>query len=84
MLTGKPGVKKLVYALGLPVPPGFVISTETCLEYFNLGNRLPDGLTDSIRGSVGQIEESMGRKFGSLDRPLLVSVRSGAGSPSRG
>ncbi|HAI09496.1 MAG TPA: pyruvate, phosphate dikinase, partial [Dehalococcoidia bacterium] len=102
MVTGKPGLKKLVYAfsegdasltdllggkgsnlcemfrLGLPVPPGFVISTETCLEYFNLGNRLPDGLTDSIRGSVGQIEEAMGRKFGSLERPLLVSVRSGA------
>ena len=79
MVTGKPGLKKLVYAfsegdasltdllggkgsnlcemfrLGLPVPPGFVISTETCLEHFNLGNRLPDGLTDSIRGSVGQI-----------------------------
>ena len=51
---------------------------RTCLEYFNLGNRLPDGLTDSIRGSVGQIEEAMGRKFGSLERPLLVSVRSGA------
>ena len=102
MVTGKPGLKKLVYAfsegdasmtdllggkgsnlcemfrLELPVPPGFVISTETCLEYFNLGNRLPDGLTDSIRGSVGQIEEAMGRKFGSLERPLLVSVRSGA------
>ena len=108
MVTGKPGLKKLVYAfsegdasmtdllggkdsnlcemfrLGLPVPPGFVISTETCLEYFNLGNRLPDGLTDSIRGSVGQIEEATGRKFGSLERPLLVSVRSGAGSPCRG
>ena len=108
MVTGKPGLKKLVYAfsegdasmtdllggkgsnlcemfrLGLPVPPGFVISTETCLEYFNLGNRLPDGLTDSIRGSVRQIEESMRREFGSLERPLLVSVRSGAGSPCRG
>jgi len=102
MVTGRPGIKKPVYAfsegdasmtallggkgsnlcemfrLGLPVPPGFVITTETCLEYFNLGNRLPDGLEDNVRSSVGQVEEAMGRKFGSLERPLLVSVRSGA------
>jgi len=102
MVTGIPGIKKLVYQfsegdasmtallggkgsnlcemvrLGLPVPPGFVISTETCLDYFSRSNRLPDGLTESIRSNVGQVEEAMSRKFGSLERPLLVSVRSGA------
>ncbi|MCH7522608.1 MAG: pyruvate, phosphate dikinase, partial [Chloroflexi bacterium] len=78
LLGGKGSNLCEMFRLGLPVPPGFVISTETCLEYFDLGNTLPDGLEGIIRGSVGQVEEAMGRKFGSVERPLLVSVRSGA------
>ncbi len=64
--------------MGLPVPPGFVITTETCLDYFKLGNKFPDGLAASMRTSLGQVEDAMGRRFGSVERPLLVSVRSGA------
>jgi pyruvate,orthophosphate dikinase len=60
------------------VPPGFVITTETCLDYFKLGNKFPDGLAASMRTSLGQVEDAMGRRFGSVERPLLVSVRSGA------
>ena len=102
MVTGIPGIKKLVYRfsegdasmtallggkgsnlcemvrLGLPVPPGFVISTEACLDYFSRDNQIPDGLADSIRSNVGQVEEAAGRKLGSVERPLLVSIRSGA------
>ena len=78
LLGGKGSNLCEMFRLGLPAPHGFVISTESCLEYFDLGNRLPDGLEGIIRGSVGQVEEAMGRKFGSVERPLLVSVRSGA------
>ena len=78
LLGGKGSNLCEMFRLGLPVPPGFVISTETCLEYFNLGNRLPDGLAEAIRSNVGQVKEAMGRRFGSVERPLLVAVRSGA------
>lgn len=64
--------------LGLPVPPGFVITTETCREYFRLGGALPEGLWDSIHQHVAEIEEAVGRRFGDLTNPLLVSVRSGS------
>ncbi len=77
LLGGKGSNLCEMVRLGLPVPPGFVISTECCREYFSLGHQLPEGLVDSIRQNVGQIEESMGREFGSRERPLLVSVRSG-------
>jgi pyruvate,orthophosphate dikinase len=78
LLGGKGSNLCEMFRLGLPVPPGFVISTETCLEYFNLGNRFPDGLAEAIRSNVGDVEEAMGRRFGSVERPLLVAVRSGA------
>ena len=78
LLGGKGSNLCEMVRLGLPVPPGFVISTETCLGYFKRGNQLPDGLSESIRNNVGQVEEAMGRKFGSAEHPLLVSVRSGA------
>ena len=64
--------------LGLPVPPGFVITTEACLNYFDLGRQFPSGLWDGIRKGVRHLEKSMGKGFGSLDNPLLVAVRSGA------
>ena len=60
LLGGKGSNLCEMFRLGLPVPPGFVISTESCLEYFDLGNRLPDGLEGIIRASVGQVEEAMG------------------------
>jgi pyruvate,orthophosphate dikinase len=77
MLGGK-GANLAVMAseLALPVPPGFTISTETCLAYLSDG--WPDELDDEIRAQLGRIEEAIGRKFGSPRDPLLLSVRSGA------
>jgi pyruvate,orthophosphate dikinase len=64
--------------LGLPVPPGFVITTEACLDYFALGGGLPAGLAEGIRDNIRLLEKAVGRGFGSPASPLLVSVRSGA------
>ncbi|HEV8699572.1 MAG TPA: PEP/pyruvate-binding domain-containing protein, partial [Candidatus Limnocylindrales bacterium] len=62
--------------LGLPVPPGFVISTAGCREF--LGGGWPDGLDDEIRAAMAEVERKVGRRFGDPADPLLVSVRSGA------
>jgi pyruvate,orthophosphate dikinase len=62
--------------LGLPVPPGFTVSTDACLTYFEDG--WPDGLDDEIRHGMARLEDQVGRRFGDPDDPLLVSVRSGA------
>ncbi len=64
--------------LGLPVPPGFVITTEVCNKYYENGRKLPAGLIEEVRTSMRKLEELTGKKFGSKDNPLLVSVRSGA------
>ena len=62
--------------LGLPVPPGFVITTETCRRY--LASGWPPGLDDEIRVLMAGVEEAVGRRFGDPRDPLLVSIRSGA------
>jgi pyruvate,orthophosphate dikinase len=62
---------------GLNVPPGFVISTQACLEYLDLHD-LPAGLMDTVRRHVRQLEEKTGKGFGDAQKPLLVSVRSGS------
>ena len=62
--------------LGLPVPPGFTITTEACVAY--LADGWPDGLDAEIAEHVAALEEAMGRRFGDPDDPLLLSVRSGA------
>ncbi len=62
--------------LGLPVPPGFVVTTQACTEVLAAG--WPDGLDDEIRAHVARLEERTGRRFGDPSDPLLVSVRSGA------
>ena len=64
--------------LGLPVPPGFVITTQVCRDYLSNNQTLPDDLEESIRDNLRQLEASIGRNFGSTSNPLLVSVRSGA------
>ena len=64
--------------LGLPVPPGFVITTQVCRDYLNRNNTIPLGLEASIRDHLKDLEKSIGRSFGSTSHPLLVSVRSGA------
>jgi pyruvate,orthophosphate dikinase len=63
---------------GLPVPPGLTITTETCMEYINSGNKMPEGLMDEIRTALQTVENQTGKKFGDASNPLLVSVRSGA------
>ncbi|MGD0994686.1 MAG: pyruvate, phosphate dikinase [Candidatus Bathyarchaeia archaeon] len=64
--------------IGLPVPPGFVITTQTCLEYFDNGFKFPKGLTNQVRQAVTEVERIMNLGFGKPEKPLLVSVRSGA------
>src|SRR5512141_88503 len=63
---------------GLPVPPGFTITTEACNDYFGAGEKLPDGLWDDVLAAVAQVERETGKGFGDAANPLLVSVRSGA------
>jgi pyruvate,orthophosphate dikinase len=63
--------------IGLPVPPGFTITTDTCNEYTKLGH-FPDGLMDEIKAALAHVEASTGKKLGDPANPLLVSVRSGA------
>ena len=64
--------------LGLPVPPGFIITTQVCKSYLSSGQTLPEGLWESLRENIEVLESSLAREFGSSSNPLLVSVRSGA------
>ncbi len=65
--------------IGLNVPPGFVITTETCLTYLDTPSKeLPDGVMDQVREHMRNVEEASGKQFGGSDNPLLVSVRSGS------
>lgn len=65
--------------IGLNVPPGFVISTQACLEYLAAdADELPDGVMDQVREQMKQVEQDTGKGFGDADNPLLVSVRSGS------
>ena len=63
---------------GLPVPPGFVLTTQVCADYYEAGGRLDTELTELITRAVGYIERATGRSFGAQRHPLLVSARSGA------
>ncbi len=64
--------------LGIPVPAGFTVTTDACRAYMAAGKRLPDGLEDEIAEHLRRLEERTGKRFGDPERPLLVSVRSGA------
>ncbi|MGB5337437.1 MAG: pyruvate, phosphate dikinase, partial [Woeseiaceae bacterium] len=63
--------------IGINVPPGFVITTEACLDYLE-ENKLPDGLMEAVRGEIDKLEAATGKTFGKGKDPLLVSVRSGS------
>lgn len=78
LLGGKGANLAEMTNIGLPVPPGFTITTEVCTEYYKSGRQLPDGLMDEVRTALTTVEERLGRKFGDPANPLLVSVRSGA------
>src|SRR3569623_24347 len=64
--------------IGIPVPPGFTITTEVCAEYYDLGRKLPEAVRPQVEAAVKQMEAAVGKKFGDPSDPLLVSVRSGA------
>ncbi len=64
--------------IGLPVPPGFIITTEACKDFTRLGQKFPEGLEGQIREKVMILEKRLGESFGDKTKPLLVSVRSGA------
>jgi len=65
-------------AIGLPVPPGFTITTAACLEYLEKGNKLPEGVMDEVKEKLAVVEEKLDKKFGDNENPLLFSVRSGS------
>ena len=65
-------------SLGLPVPPGFTVTTEVCTAYYTGGETYPEGLKGQVAEALAQVEQVTGRGFGDLQNPLLVSVRSGA------
>ena len=64
--------------IGLPVPPGFIISTETCHLYHTNGLKYPEGLEEQVNKALADLEVAMGKKLGDTNDPLLVSIRSGA------
>ncbi len=78
LLGGKGANLAEMTNLGLPVPPGITITTEVCREYFELGQKFPEGMWEQVLEGLRKIEQEMGKKFGDKDNPLLVSVRSGA------
>ncbi|MEM7291379.1 MAG: PEP/pyruvate-binding domain-containing protein, partial [Pseudomonadota bacterium] len=78
LLGGKGANLAEMSSLGLPVPPGFTITTEACNWYYANGETYPETLKDQMLAALGTIESATGRKFGDAASPLLVSVRSGA------
>ncbi|WP_420562238.1 pyruvate, phosphate dikinase [Thalassobaculum sp.] len=78
LLGGKGANLAEMSSIGLPVPPGFTISTEVCTYYYDHGEKYPEDLTDAVEVAIRKIEDEVGMKFGDADNPLLVSVRSGA------
>jgi pyruvate,orthophosphate dikinase len=78
LLGGKGANLAEMASLGLPVPPGFTITTEVCTAFTEHDGKLPDGVEGGVTSALAVIERQVGRKFGDAAKPLLVSVRSGA------
>ncbi len=78
LLGGKGAGLCTMTQLGLPVPPGFVITTEVCRRYYESDGKLPGGLMDEVGAAMRKLEGLTGKRFGDLNNPLLVSIRSGA------
>jgi pyruvate, orthophosphate dikinase len=83
LLGGKGANLAEMSNLGLPVPPGFTITTEVCRLYTDNANIYPDGLADMVEAALAAVGEEVDARFGDAERPLLVSVRSGAGPRCR-
>src|SRR5436189_4411998 len=78
LLGGKGANLAEMSRLGLPVPPGFTITTEVCTWYYAHGESYPSGLQAEVVAALEGLEGAIGKRFGDGDDPLLVSVRSGA------
>ena len=78
LLGGKGANLAEMSSIGIPVPPGFTISTEVCTYYYGNGKSYPADLRDQVSQAISQVEEQIGARFGDVKNPLLVSVRSGA------
>src|ERR1051325_10535530 len=78
LLGGKGAGAAEMTRAGMPVPPGFTITTEACRAYYSSNGHVPDGLWQQAAAALKKLEAQSGRKFGDGRNPLLVSVRSGA------
>ena len=78
LLGGKGANLAEMTGLGMPVPQGFTVTTEACMQYYADGQQINDAIADEIYTYVGKLEKLTGKKFGDKENPLLVSVRSGA------
>ncbi|MCK9208678.1 MAG: pyruvate, phosphate dikinase, partial [Salinivirgaceae bacterium] len=84
LLGGKGANLAEMCLLGLPVPAGFTITTETCNDYYANNNQLPADLLDQVWSAMKEVENIMGMKYGAAENPLLISCRSGARSSMPG
>lgn len=78
LLGGKGANLSEMSNIGLPVPPGFTITTDACRDYYASDQSLPQGLMDQVKAKLADVEKDLGKKFGDPDNPLLLSVRSGS------
>src|SRR3989304_9587269 len=78
LLGGKGAGLAEMTRMGLPVPPGFIVTTEACLHFYENKKRLPKGLLEEVEVNLKMVEEKTGKKLGSAQNPLFFSVRSGA------
>ena len=78
LLGGKGANLAEMTNLGLPIPPGFTVTTEACTDYYNYGRSISEEIQTQIFDALALLEEKLGKKFGDTENPLLVSVRSGA------
>ncbi len=78
LLGGKGANLAEMVNMGIPVPPGFTITTEVCTLYYNNDKKWPEKLEEQVKEAITKVEKAMGKKFGDPENPLLFSVRSGA------
>src|SRR5262249_30223955 len=81
LLGGKGANLAAMTSIGLPVPPGFTITTEVCVHYYKNGKKYPSSLQGDIKSAVAWLEKETGKTFGEAKNQLLVSIRSGARDP---
>jgi pyruvate,orthophosphate dikinase len=78
LLGGKGAGLAEMTRMGLPVPPGFIVTTEACIQYYGNKKKLPKGLMEEVKTNLKHVEEKTGKVFGNPHNPLFFSVRSGA------